>query len=113
MNRTLPIVGHYAMNARPAVKAPNGHHNCLSTINPIYLRQNRRKRYCAVSATGVIDGAKEYAKKACVIISEKAGEIKESAVDIKADIEEKLYELDRMLESSITEYNDAYTLMNL
>jgi len=36
VNRTLPIVGHYAMNARPAVKAPNGHHNCLSTINLMY-----------------------------------------------------------------------------
>ena len=31
---------------------------------------------------------------------------------MKEDIAEKLTELDRMLESSITEYNDAYTLMN-
>ncbi len=30
----------------------------------------------------------------------------------KDDIQEKLTELDRMLESSVTEYNDAFTLMN-
>ena len=47
-----------------------------------------------------------------VVIGEKATEIKDSAVAIKDDITEKLTELDRMLESSITEYNDAYTLMN-
>jgi len=45
-------------------------------------------------------------------ISEKATEIKDSAVAIKDDIADKLTELDRMLESSITEYNDAFTLMN-
>lgn len=49
---------------------------------------------------------------ASVAISEKATEIKDSAVAIKDDITEKLTELDRMLESSITEYNDTYTLMN-
>ena len=27
------IVGHYAMNARPALRAPEGFHNCLSVIN--------------------------------------------------------------------------------
>ena len=32
----LPIVGHYAMNSRPAINAPNGHHNCLSAINLPY-----------------------------------------------------------------------------
>ena len=31
---------------------------------------------------------------------------------VKDDITDKLTELDRMLETSITEYNDAYTLMN-
>lgn len=45
-------------------------------------------------------------------ISDKAAEIKTRAIETKEDIEDKLTELDRMLESSITEYNDAYTLMN-
>ena len=34
--RSSPIVGHYAMNARPVLKAPNGYHNCLSAINLPY-----------------------------------------------------------------------------
>ncbi len=55
---------------------------------------------------------REKAQKAGAVIGTKAMEIKESAVAKKEDIEEKLTELDRMLESSITEYNDAYTLMN-
>ena len=59
-----------------------------------------------------LDSAKEKAQKAGKFIGEKAVEIKDSAVALKDDIEEKLTELDRMLESSITEYNDAYTLMN-
>ena len=45
-------------------------------------------------------------------ISNKASEIKYTAVAIKEDISEKITELDRMLESSVTEYNDAFTLMN-
>ena len=49
---------------------------------------------------------------ASVAIGEKAAVIKDSAVAIKDDITDKLTELDRMLESSITEYNNAYTLMN-
>ena len=51
-------------------------------------------------------------KVAGAAISKKAGEAKDAAVDLKDDIQAKLTELDRMLESSITEYNDAYTLMN-
>ena len=46
------------------------------------------------------------------VLLEKAGDIKDSAVDTKNDIKDKLTELDQMLEKSITEYNDAYTLMN-
>ena len=34
--RENPILGHYAMNARPAINAPNGHHNCLATIDLPY-----------------------------------------------------------------------------
>lgn len=42
----------------------------------------------------------------------KAEELKDNAVSTKEDIAEKLTELDRMLEESVTEYNDAYTIMN-
>ena len=59
-----------------------------------------------------LEAAKAKAVKASEIIGNKAVEIKDSAVAIKDDITDKLTELDRVLESSITEYNDAYTLMN-
>ncbi len=54
----------------------------------------------------------EMLKKAGTAISEKAVDVKDAAMDVKEDITNKHTELDRMLESSITEYNDAYTLMN-
>lgn len=54
----------------------------------------------------------EVVKKTASTISERAGEVKDTAMDVKEDITQKLTELDRMLEGSITEYNDAYTLMN-
>lgn len=54
----------------------------------------------------------EVIKKSSAAISEKAIEVKDAALDAKEDITNKLTELDRMLESSITEYNDTYTLMN-
>lgn len=68
----------------------------------------------AVKSVGAIDldAAKEKAQKAGEAIGGKAQEIKDSAMAMKDDISEKLTELDRMLESSITEYNDVYTLMN-
>lgn len=59
-----------------------------------------------------VDAIKEKAVKAGDVISDKAMEVKDSAVSVRDDITEKITELDRMLESSITEYNDAYTLMN-
>ena len=59
-----------------------------------------------------VDAIKEKAVKAGDMIGDKAMDIKESAVSVKEDITEKITELDRMLESSINEYNDAYTLMN-
>ena len=58
------------------------------------------------------DKAKGFAVKAGGAISDKAGEIKGSALALKDDIADKLTELDRMLESSVTEYNDAFTLMS-
>ena len=45
-------------------------------------------------------------------IKDKAGDIKETASDIKENIEEKVTELDRMLEQAVTDYNDAFTIMN-
>ena len=42
----------------------------------------------------------------------KASDAKDKVVDVKDDIADKLTKLDRMLEDSVTEYNDAYTLMN-
>ena len=54
----------------------------------------------------------EMLKKSGAVISEKAVEVKDMALDAKEDITNKLTELDRMLEGTITEYNDTYTLMN-
>ncbi len=45
-------------------------------------------------------------------ISNKASEIKYTAAALKEDISEKNTELDRMMEFSVTEYNEAFTLMN-
>lgn len=68
----------------------------------------------AAKSVGAIDldAAKEKAQKAGELIGGKAQEIKDSAMAMKDDISEKLKELDRILESSITEYNDVYTIMN-
>ena len=55
---------------------------------------------------------KKIARQAGDVIGDKAMDIKDSAMDLKEDIEEKITELDRMLQSSIIEYNDTYTLMN-
>ena len=55
---------------------------------------------------------KKKATQAGKLLADKAGDVKDSAVDLKEDIEDKLNELDDMLKDSINEYNDAYTLMN-
>lgn len=59
-----------------------------------------------------VDDLKTKAKSATTSLAEKAGEAKEAVVSAKDDITDKLTELDRMLKESVTEYNDAYTLMN-
>ena len=59
-----------------------------------------------------LEKAKEKAVEAGERLGGKAIEIKDSAIAMKEDITEKLTLLDRMLASSITEYNDAFTLMN-
>ncbi len=59
-----------------------------------------------------ISSVKDMAKKTGEYLSDKAADLKDSAAELKEDISDKLFELDRMLESSVTEYNDAFTLMN-
>ncbi|MBR0159871.1 MAG: hypothetical protein IJQ02_01045 [Oscillospiraceae bacterium] len=59
-----------------------------------------------------LNAVKGKALEVSEMLGGKAEEIRDSAMAMKDDITEKIYELDRMLESSITEYNDAYTLMN-
>lgn len=74
--------------------------------------------------SGLIQGAKKglssldmetlkgKAADATGAIKEKAVEVKEAAVAAKDEIADKLTELDRMLEGVVTEYNDAFTIMN-
>lgn len=59
-----------------------------------------------------VDDIKSKASKAANFVADKAEVVKDAAMEAKDDITEKLTELDRMLESSITEYNNEYTLMN-
>ena len=68
----------------------------------------------AKSSVSSIDmgAAREKVARASRSISEKAAAIKETAGIVKEDVDSKVHELDRLLEKSITEYNDAYTLMD-
>lgn len=59
-----------------------------------------------------VEAIKQKASEATAVLTEKAGDLKDAAVNAKNDINDKLTELDRMLSDSVTEYNDAYTLMN-
>ena len=59
-----------------------------------------------------VDTIRDKAAEATSSLVEKAGELKDAAVAVKDDITDKLTELDRMLQESVTEYNDAYTIMN-
>lgn len=58
------------------------------------------------------DAIREKAEDATVKMKSKASDAKDKVVDVKDDIADKLTKLDRMLEDSVTEYNDTYTLMN-
>lgn len=58
------------------------------------------------------DAVKEKAAEATSTLAEKAGELKDAAISVKDDLADKINKLDRMLQESITEYNDAYTIMN-
>lgn len=59
-----------------------------------------------------VNTIKDKAAEATSSLAEKAGELKDAAVAVKDDLADKLTELDRMLQESVTEYNDAYTIMN-
>ena len=83
----------------------------MSEKKLIGLTSLKEKAASRIASMDKVD-VKEKAQKAGEAIGSKALELKESAIAKKEDITEKLTELDRMLESSITEYNDAYTLMN-
>lgn len=58
------------------------------------------------------DAIKSKAVDATDRVKIKASEAREAVADVKDDIADKLSALDNMLKDSITEYNDAYTLMN-
>ena len=58
------------------------------------------------------DAIKDRAAQAGDFLGDKANDVKEMAVQAKEDLDSKLNELDRMLEQSVTDYNDAYTLMS-
>lgn len=72
------------------------------------LIQGAKKGIAAID----VEALKEKAAEATGAIMEKAGEVKDAAVAAKDEIADKLTELDRMLEGVVTEYNDAYTIMN-
>lgn len=59
-----------------------------------------------------VEALKGKASEATGTIMEKAEEMRDAAVAAKDEIADKLTELDRMLEGVVTEYNDAYTIMN-
>ena len=82
-----------------ANKAKNG----LENIDIDSLKENAGKAGSKM---------KDAADKAGTVIKGEASDLKEKAIQTKDEITEKITELDRMLEESITEYNDAYTLMN-
>lgn len=72
------------------------------------LKNLAQNGLASVDATNL----KEKAKAATDNLVDKASEVKDAAVQAKEDITDKINELDKMLEEAITEYNDAYTLMN-
>ena len=59
-----------------------------------------------------MEALKEKAAEATGVLKDKAVEVKDAAVAAKDEIADKLTELDRMLQGVVTEYNDAYTIMN-
>lgn len=71
-------------------------------------------KHVAKSAVSNIDvnEIKDKAAAAGEMMMSKASDAKDAAAAVKEDIDDKLKELDHMLEQAITDYNDAYTQMN-
>lgn len=83
------------------------------------MAEKKKNRLSAIKEKAVesvssldTDAAREKVRAAGDIVGKKALEIKDSAMAMKDDLSDKITELDRMLQGSITEYNNAYTLMN-
>ena len=67
----------------------------------------------AKAAKGIdVDYLRTQAGAAGEAIGAKAADFRDAASAAKEDITNKITELDRMLDQSITEYNNAYTLMS-
>ena len=77
--------------------------------NPfVGLKQAAKKGLASID----MDALKDRAAEATGTLKEKAVEVKDAAIAAKDEIADKLTELDRMLKGVVTEYNDAYTIMN-
>ena len=77
--------------------------------NPfVGLKQAAKKGLASID----MDALKDRAVEATGTLKEKAVEVKDAAIAAKDEIADKLTELDRMLKGVVTEYNDAYTIMN-
>lgn len=77
------------------------------------LTKNKISNIASLAKENIdVNKLREKVSQAGDAISDRAADIKENALSTKEAITEKLTELDRMLEDSITEYNDTYTLMN-
>ncbi|MCR4600397.1 MAG: hypothetical protein K5767_01470 [Clostridia bacterium] len=59
-----------------------------------------------------MDSIKKSAENAGTVIKDMGVDAKNAAFKLKDDINDKITELDRMLEAEITNYNNSYTLMN-
>lgn len=77
--------------------------------NPfVGLKQAAKKGLASID----MEALKDRAVEATGTLKEKAVEVKDAAIAAKDEIADKLTELDRMLKGVVTEYNDAYTIMN-
>lgn len=72
------------------------------------LKAAAQKGIASIDTDAILNKAAE----ATEVLKEKTNEAVDAVLEAKEDITEKINELDRMLEESITEYNDAFTLMN-
>ena len=87
-------------------KAKDKAKEAASTIENVKLVDKEGNTLLDMSAV------KGKAVQATDYLNDKAAAVKDAAIETKEDIDAKLKELDRMLEQAVTDYNDAYTLMN-